>query len=204
MDAGMAAAPICGGHEEPAMNPHAASARRSAGRFGRRPLAAHDYKVGSLEIEHPWTRATPKGAAVAGGYLKIVNNGTTADRLVGGSLAGRRPFRDPRDAHEQRRDADASAAVRARDQAGRDRRAQARLVPPDVHGPQAAARAGQVASRARWCSRRPARSRSNIRSSRSAGRRRRGTGITPPTATLSLRHPEARAKRASIGWTAHE
>jgi len=44
---------------------------------------AHEYKAGSLEIKHPWARATPKGAAVAGGYMTIVNNGTTADRLVG-------------------------------------------------------------------------------------------------------------------------
>jgi copper(I)-binding protein len=43
---------------------------------------AHEYKVGSLEIGHPWTRATPKGAQVAGGYLKITNKGTIADRLV--------------------------------------------------------------------------------------------------------------------------
>lgn len=52
---------------------------------------AHDYKVGALEIGHPWTRATPKGATVAGGYLKITNKGQTADRLtaVSASLAGR-------------------------------------------------------------------------------------------------------------------
>lgn len=47
--------------------------------------SAHEYKVGALEIKHPWTRATPKNAPVAGGYLKIVNTGTTADRLTGGS-----------------------------------------------------------------------------------------------------------------------
>jgi periplasmic copper chaperone A len=52
------------------------------------PASAHDYKLGSLEISHPWTRATPKGAAVAGGYVKITNTGTTPDRLVGGSLTG--------------------------------------------------------------------------------------------------------------------
>jgi len=46
---------------------------------------AHDYKLGPLVIDHPWSRATPKGAAVAGGYMKITNTGTTADRLVGGS-----------------------------------------------------------------------------------------------------------------------
>jgi periplasmic copper chaperone A len=62
------------------------------------PVAAHDYKAGSLEIAHPWTRATPKGAAVAGGYLKIVNKGTTADRLVGGSLPGAGRF----EIHEMR------------------------------------------------------------------------------------------------------
>jgi periplasmic copper chaperone A len=52
---------------------------------------AHDYTVGSLHIEHPWSRATPKGANVAGGYLVIENKGTTPDRLVGGSseIAGR-------------------------------------------------------------------------------------------------------------------
>lgn len=47
--------------------------------------SAHDYKVGSLVINHPWSRATPKGATVAGGYLKITNTGTTPDRLVSGA-----------------------------------------------------------------------------------------------------------------------
>jgi periplasmic copper chaperone A len=52
---------------------------------------ARDYTVGSIHIEHPWSRATPKGANVAGGYLVIENRGTTPDRLVGGSseIAGR-------------------------------------------------------------------------------------------------------------------
>jgi periplasmic copper chaperone A len=52
---------------------------------------AHDYTVGSLHIDHPWSRATPKGANVAGGYLVIENRGTAPDRLVGGSseIAGR-------------------------------------------------------------------------------------------------------------------
>src|SRR3954462_1349597 len=47
--------------------------------------SAEDYKAGNLQISQPWTRATPKGAAVAGGYLKITNSGTTPDRLLGGS-----------------------------------------------------------------------------------------------------------------------
>jgi copper(I)-binding protein len=46
---------------------------------------AHEYKAGSLHIGHPWARATPKGAKVAGGYMKITNNGTEPDRLLGGS-----------------------------------------------------------------------------------------------------------------------
>jgi periplasmic copper chaperone A len=46
---------------------------------------AKDYHVGALDISGPWSRATPKGAPVAAGYLTIKNTGTTADRLVGGS-----------------------------------------------------------------------------------------------------------------------
>ena len=48
-------------------------------------------KVGSLSIEAPWTRATPAGAKVGGGFMKITNTGKEADRLVGGSMpqAGR-------------------------------------------------------------------------------------------------------------------
>lgn len=45
--------------------------------------SAHEYKAGSLEIKHPWARATPKGAAVAGGYMTIINKGTAPDRLIG-------------------------------------------------------------------------------------------------------------------------
>lgn len=45
-------------------------------------LFAHEFKVGSIEIEHPWARATPNGAAVGGGYLVLKNTGTADDRLV--------------------------------------------------------------------------------------------------------------------------
>jgi periplasmic copper chaperone A len=47
---------------------------------------ATDYKVGSLAISGPWSRATPKGAQTAIGYMTIKNNGTTTDRLIGGSF----------------------------------------------------------------------------------------------------------------------
>lgn len=45
---------------------------------------AHDHvvKAGSLEIVHPWSRATPGGAKVAGGYVTVTNKGTAADRLL--------------------------------------------------------------------------------------------------------------------------
>jgi len=47
---------------------------------------ATDYKAGSLAISGPWSRATPKGAQAGVGYLAIKNNGTTPDRLIGGSV----------------------------------------------------------------------------------------------------------------------
>ena len=47
---------------------------------------ANDYRAGSIEISTPWSRATPKGAQTAIGYMTIKNNGTTPDRLTGGSI----------------------------------------------------------------------------------------------------------------------
>jgi copper(I)-binding protein len=54
--------------------------------FSAAPVLAHEFKAGSLEIVHPWTRATPGGATVGGGYVTIVNKGSEPDRLVGGSF----------------------------------------------------------------------------------------------------------------------
>jgi len=55
------------------------------------PAAAHDYTAGTLKIAHPWSRATPNGAKVAGGYLSVTNTGTGPDTPTGGSFddAGR-------------------------------------------------------------------------------------------------------------------
>jgi copper(I)-binding protein len=47
--------------------------------------SALDYKVGALEIDNPWSRAVPKGAKVAAGYMKITNTGAEPDRLLGGT-----------------------------------------------------------------------------------------------------------------------
>ncbi len=49
------------------------------------PASSHDFTVGSLEIKHPWSLKAPVVAPVLGGYLTIVNTGTTDDRLLGGS-----------------------------------------------------------------------------------------------------------------------
>jgi periplasmic copper chaperone A len=49
------------------------------------PAHAGDYKAGSLDISNPWSRATPKGASVAAGYMTIKNTGSTPDRLIEGS-----------------------------------------------------------------------------------------------------------------------
>jgi hypothetical protein len=55
---------------------------------------ASDYKAGPIEINNPWSRATPKGASTAIGYMAITNSGSTPDRLVGASVdaAGRVEF----------------------------------------------------------------------------------------------------------------
>ncbi|MCA1384764.1 copper chaperone PCu(A)C [Bradyrhizobium sp. BRP23] len=45
-------------------------------------VAADDVKAGDLVISQAWSRATPGGAKVAGGYLTIENKGSAADRLV--------------------------------------------------------------------------------------------------------------------------
>jgi copper(I)-binding protein len=47
--------------------------------------AAEDYMVAALRIANPWTRATPRGADIAGGYLTIQNTGAEPDRFVGGT-----------------------------------------------------------------------------------------------------------------------
>ena len=50
--------------------------------FGITAAAAHEFKIGDLEIVHPWARATLKGSTVADGFMKIINHGSTPDRLL--------------------------------------------------------------------------------------------------------------------------
>ena len=49
------------------------------------PALAQQFVTGDITVENPWARATPKGAAVAAGYLTISNRGAVADKLTGGS-----------------------------------------------------------------------------------------------------------------------
>ena len=67
---------------------------------GAAPAGSKVYKIGSITIETPWARATPGGAQVAGGYMKITNNGKEADRLIGGSV----PFAGRFEVHEMTMD----------------------------------------------------------------------------------------------------
>src|SRR3954470_17327968 len=55
------------------------------------PVCAEDIKAGDLVISQAWSRATPNGAKIAGGYLTIENKGTAPDKLIGGSgdIAGK-------------------------------------------------------------------------------------------------------------------
>jgi periplasmic copper chaperone A len=43
------------------------------------------YRSGDILVEAPWSRASPGGAKVASGYMRITNLGDLPDRLIGGS-----------------------------------------------------------------------------------------------------------------------
>ena len=64
------------------------------------PAFALDYKLGAIEIGHPWSRATPPTAESGGGFLAITNTGTTPDRLV----AVKSPAADKVEIHEMKMD----------------------------------------------------------------------------------------------------
>jgi copper(I)-binding protein len=49
------------------------------------PARADEVKAGDLVISQAWTRATPNGAKVGGGFLTVENKGSAPDRLIGGS-----------------------------------------------------------------------------------------------------------------------
>lgn len=44
---------------------------------------AHEYEVGQLHIDHPWSREMPPVAPTAAAYFVVHNKGSEADRLLG-------------------------------------------------------------------------------------------------------------------------
>ena len=47
------------------------------------PVLAHDFRIGTLVIDHPMAFATAKSAMSGAGYLSVTNTGSDADRLLG-------------------------------------------------------------------------------------------------------------------------
>ena len=70
--------------------------------FSSAAASAHEFKLGSLDIGHPYARATPPNAPVSGGYLTIHNNGEEADRLISAEAI----FADRVEIHEMSMDGD--------------------------------------------------------------------------------------------------
>ncbi|MHB2210007.1 DUF1775 domain-containing protein [Methylobacterium sp. CM6257] len=62
---------------------------------GPTAATAAPVKAGDLTIETPWLRATPNGAKVAGGYVRITNSGSAPDTLTGAAV----PFAKSGDIH---------------------------------------------------------------------------------------------------------
>jgi len=49
------------------------------------PASAHDYKLGSLEIIHPWARASIGQGKTGAAYVVVSNEGSEPDRLIAAS-----------------------------------------------------------------------------------------------------------------------
>jgi uncharacterized protein YcnI len=67
-------------------DPHSLEAPAPGVKLVTAASSAQSATAGPLKIEQAWSRATPPGAKVGGGYLKVTNTGSQPDRLVGGSL----------------------------------------------------------------------------------------------------------------------
>src|SRR3979409_2183302 len=77
------------------------AALRLASGLGSGAASAHDYALKSLKIDHPFARATPPGAKVAGVFVAVENTGTQSDRLLSVST----PMAGVAELHEMRVDA---------------------------------------------------------------------------------------------------
>jgi len=57
---------------------------------------AHEYKVGALQIAHPWSQELPPNAPTVAAYFVIKNTGNSADRL----LSAETPIAEKAEIHE--------------------------------------------------------------------------------------------------------
>ena len=83
-------------------DPHGLKSPAPGVRVAGIATAAQPVKAGPLNLEQPWSRATPGGAKVGGGYLRITNTGADSDRLIGGSF----PLASKVEVHEMRMEGD--------------------------------------------------------------------------------------------------
>ncbi|WP_114943613.1 DUF1775 domain-containing protein [Microvirga calopogonii] len=83
-------------------DPHSLKSPAPGVRIAGVATAPQAVKAGTLSLEQPWSRATPGGAKVGGGYVRITNTGATPDRLIGGSF----PLASKVEVHEMRLDGD--------------------------------------------------------------------------------------------------
>jgi copper(I)-binding protein len=60
-------------------------------------IKAQTPTASSIDVEQPWARATPPGAKTGAAYMTLVNNGTTADRLLGATT----PLADKVEFHKE-------------------------------------------------------------------------------------------------------
>jgi copper(I)-binding protein len=80
----------------PGQDAHALKRPAPTIRIAAADAAAKSVSAGAITVEQPWSRATPAGAKVGGGYLRVTNTGKEPDRLVGGTfpLAGKVELHD--------------------------------------------------------------------------------------------------------------
>ncbi|HWL58075.1 MAG TPA: copper chaperone PCu(A)C [Paracoccus sp. (in: a-proteobacteria)] len=84
------------GAANPAPALHVTEKRAEGGHAHHAAAKAEEVRVGDLAITDAYSRATPPGAPVGGGYLTVTNNGQAEDRLVSATspAAGRVEIHD--------------------------------------------------------------------------------------------------------------
>lgn len=80
----------------PGQDPHKLEKPAPTLKIAASASAPKVFKAGSITVEQPWARATPAGAKVGGGYLRVTNTGPEPDRLTGGTF----PIADKVEVHE--------------------------------------------------------------------------------------------------------